>query len=330
MAKLLTEQEVKQVLFTPNDAVKAALEAIEDRRRSGISGVGVGLPGVDDYLLPGRPGEMIGVIGRSRHYKSGFMQWWARTTAHKLAQMHDEEHNVVYVTWEQAIDEMICWDLAYTARMNAIDVIQGKVSDEEMQRLRMVHGPRRIVTPLYLIGHSTREQRHRPRLSMAAVEQCLYSMIDEFKLKPSIVFLDYLQQMEPDEGQDRRMQVFYNVHRCKDMALSMSCPVVVGTQANRESYTDKLGKLPKWGIPPFTSSQESSNFEQTCDKMIGVWYPIRDHPNGGKLETKQVTLDITSNLLILQILKQKIGPSGKWWPLRIEPEINDIHELVML
>jgi replicative DNA helicase len=211
--------------------------------------------------------------------------------------------------------------MAYTARMNAVDVIQGKVSDEEMQRLRLIEGPRRITMPLYLIGHSTQEQRHRPRLSLCAVEQGIHKLLDWYNLRPRVIFLDYLQQIEPDEGQDRRMQVFYNVHRCKDIALSCACPVVVGSQANRESYSEK------WGVPPFTSSQESSNFEHTCDKMLGVWYPVKDNPNGGQLDTKTMTLDITENLLILQVMKQKIGPSGRWWPLHIEPETNSIAQM---
>ena len=43
------------------------------------------------------------------------------------------------------------------------------------------------------------------------------------------------------------------------------------------------------------------------------------------LETKAGTvLEINENLLILQVLKQKIGPSGKWWPVHVDPSINDI------
>ena len=119
------------------------------------------------------------------------------------------------------------------------------------------------------------------------------------------------------------MEVFYSVYACKDMALSLACPVVMGTQANRESY-----KTSDWGVPSLTASLESSNFEQTCDKMLGLWYPIKTHPDSPMLETKAGTvLEINENLLILQVLKQKIGPSGKWWPVHVEPSINDIAQM---
>jgi len=309
-----------KVVFSPNDAVKAALASIESRRNDGYKGVSLGLAGIDDYLLPGRPGEMIGVLGRSREYKSGLMQWWSRRIAQELIAEKNLTDCIIYVSWEQSIEEIVCFDLAYTARMNAIDVVQGKISDEKMDRLRLVEGTRRATMPLYLIGHSIEERRARPRLSMKAVAEAIFELVDTFSLNPRVVFLDYLQQIEPERGKDRRMEVFYSVYACKDLALDLACPVVMGSQANRESY-----RAGDWGIPSFTSSMESSNFEQTCDKMIGTWYPIKTHPDTPMLETKAgETLPVTKNLLILQVMKQKIGPSGKWWPLHIDPDINDI------
>ena len=43
------------VVFSPNEAVKKALASIEARRKEGFKGVVLGLPDIDDYLLPGRP-----------------------------------------------------------------------------------------------------------------------------------------------------------------------------------------------------------------------------------------------------------------------------------
>jgi len=314
-----------KVVFSPNDAVKLALSSIESRRNEGYKGVKLGLSELDDYFLPGRPGEMIGVLGRSREYKSGLMQWWGRSVAKELIAEKNLTECVIYVTWEVAIEEIICFDLAYTARMNAIDVVQGKLSDEEMERLRLVEGPRRATMPLYLIGHSIGEKRARPRLSMKAVSEAIYELMDTFSLSPRVVFLDYLQQIEAEQGRDRRMEIFYSVYACKDLALALGCPVVMGSQANRESY-----RAGDWGIPSFTSSMESSNFEQTCDKMIGTWYPIKTHPDTPTLETKAgEVLRVNENLLLLQIMKQKIGPSGRWWPLYVNPSINDIKPMML-
>jgi replicative DNA helicase len=321
-AKLLTREEVGDISWTPNDAVAAALATIEARRTTVGVGVRLGLPGVDDYLCPCRPGELITVIGMSSNYKSGLMQYWARETANMIVKENVLNECVVYVTWEQAIEEMLAFDLATTARMSATDIMQGKVSDEEMERLRLEHGGRRSMMPLYLIGHSIAEGKRRPRLTLDNVAQALEFIKKEHDIKPRVIFLDYLQQIDPGQGEDRRMQVFYNVYRCKDMSLAMACPVVIGCQAGRSVYKEE-----KWGVPGMADGLESSNIEHTSDKMLGVWMPKTTMKSGQAIEESGVRLDVSDNLLILQVLKQKMGPAGKWFPLYVDPARNEIRSM---
>ncbi len=250
--RMIRREQVEGISYTPAEAVAIALESIETRRTEHGAGVRTGIPTIDAELQPARPGEFIGVIGRTSHYKSGFMQWWARTEAVRLMRQEEDDTCVVYVTWEQAIEEMVCFDLAHTARIPAADVAQGRITDEQMQELRLVHGPHRMAVPLYLVGHSIREQKTRPHLTLSAVGQSLLRFREDFGVRPRAIFLDYLQQMEPEEGQDRQTQVFHNVGRCKDMALAMGCPVIVGSQAKREAYDNK-----RWGVPGITDSQWS-------------------------------------------------------------------------
>jgi len=323
MIHTLAEGEVRGIVFTPNDAVRLALETIEQRRSYIGAGVRIGIRDVDEYLLPGRPGELITVMGMSSNYKSGLMQHWARFTASEIVRENVVNECVVYATWEQAIEEMLAFDLANTARLSATDVVQGKVSDCEMELLRTEVGARRVMTPIYLIGHSVKEQRKRPRLSMTAIEQALDFIKREYRVSPRIVFLDYLQQIDPEEGQDRRMQVFHNVHKCKDLGLSFGCPVVLGVQANRTVYREK------WGIPGMADALETSNIEHSSDKMIGVWMPKTTYDVGKTLETKEHDLEVTERLLILKVIKQKLGPAGKWWPLYVEPERNRIESMAV-
>ena len=321
MTKRLAEVDVKGILFTPNDAVEAALRTIEERRSYVGAGVRIGVHDLDEYFLPARPGELITVMGMTSNYKSGLMQYWARHTAGEIVNERLVDECVVYVTWEQAIEEMVAFDLAFTARLSATDVVQGKVSDAEMERLRAVIGPKRAMTPLYLIGHSLSEERKRPRLSLSAVAQAMQMLKSEYGVRPRAIFLDYLQKIEPEEGEDRRMQVFYAVERCKDMALAMACPVVLGCQANREVYKEANG------MPAVDSGLESSNIEHGSDKIVGVWYPIRKYDAGKAIELGTKRLTVTENLLMLKVLKQKIGPAGRTFPLYVDPTINDIHDM---
>jgi replicative DNA helicase len=323
-AQALTTEEVRDIVFTPNDAVSVALDSIEKRRTTTGVGVRLGIAGMDDYMKPCRPGELITVLGMTSNYKSGFMQYWARHTAQAIVKDHIEDECVVYVTWEQAIEEMLAFDLAATARISAMDIMDGRISDEEMQRLRVEHGARRAMTPLYLIGHSVAEEKRRPRLTLDAVAAGLRLIRDEFNLRPRIVFLDYLQQIGGVVGGDveRRLQVFNNVLRCKDMALACACPVVVGCQANRAVYENG-----KWGVPGVASGLESSNIEHTSDKMFGVWLPKTTLEVGTSLQTTGGTFRVSDNLLIVRMLKQRMGPAGRWFPLYIDPTTNDIHAM---
>ncbi len=320
-AKLISLEEVRDIVFTPNDAVKLALETIEQRRSWVGAGVRLGICDVDDYFLPCRPGELISILGMTSNYKSGLMQYWARYTAKQIVTERIEQECVVYVTWEQAIEEMLAFDMASTAFLSATDVVQGKVSDEEMERLRLIVGPQRATMPLYLIGHSLKEEKKRPRLSLSAVAQALVFIRNEYGVRPRAIFLDYLQQIDPEEGEDRRMQVFYNVYRCKDMSLAMACPVIMGVQAGRDVYREK------WGIPGIASGLECSNIEHTSDKMLGVWMPKTSYEFGQKIETKKCRLTVTDNLLIIKVLKQRMGPAGQWFPLYVDPARNDIQSM---
>jgi len=317
----LTPEEVRDIVFTPNDAVVAAIKTIEDRRTHVGVGVKMGLGVVDDYMLPGRPGELITILGMTSNYKSGLMQFWARYVANDIVESQIENECVIYVTWEQAIEEMLTFDLSATARLSVTDVLRGQISEDEMERLRLIHGPRRAVMPVYLIGHSLAEGHKRPHLTLSAIGQALMYIREEFGVKPRIVFLDYLQLMQSEGGEDRRMQIFRNVQRSKDMALAMACPVVLAVQANRETYNEA------WGVPRITSGLESSAIEHTSDKSLGVWMPKTTHEVGKQLVVKEATLEVTENLLILKLLKQKMGPAGKWWSLYVDPAHNLIAEM---
>jgi replicative DNA helicase len=305
-------------VFTPNDAVAGALKTIAERRTNAGVGVRLGVPDVDQYMIPARPGELITVMGMTSNFKSGLMQFWARHTADVIGEEHIEDECVVYVTWEQAIEEMLTFDLAATARLSATDIMQGRITDAQFDELRLVHGTRRAMAPLYLIGHSLAEGKKRPRLTLDVVGRALMLIREEFGLKPRAIFLDYLQQIDPGEGENRRMQVFHNVDRCKDMSLGMACPVVLGCQASRSLYGET------WGVPRMHDGLETSNIEHTTDKMLGVWMPKTSHEIGKVLSAQGKQIEVTENLLILKLNKQKMGPAGRWWCLYVDPSRNEV------
>jgi len=107
------------------------------------------------------------------------------------------------------------------------------------------------------------------------------------------------------------------------MSYAMRCPVVVGTQAKRETYSAA------WGVPGVADSLESSNLEHTADAVLGVWMPKTGHELGTVISQKGggKSLEVTENLLILKVLKQRMGPAGNWWALFVDASRNFIGEM---
>lgn len=310
---------VREIVYTPAEVSGLVLEAVEERRADPGAGIRLGIRSVDHDLLPLRPGELITITSRPGHYKSGFMERWARMIAQDLLKEDKKQEVVVYVTWEMAVEEIGLYDLAAAISLNAADVAQGRIDDAGLEKLRGA-AMRRASIPLWLVGHSIKRRKKRTRLTLTNVARALMWIEDNMAFHPRIIFLDYLQQMETErrKGQEvaRRLDIFENVHRCKDMALAMGCPVVLGVQAGRQVD----GR--EWKLPQMGDQQESSNVEQTADKMLSLWYPSRSLRKGEEIQT--TGLFVQDNLLILGLVKQRLGPAGMWWPLHVDPARNEI------
>lgn len=313
------------IVYTPPQVGNLVLNTIAERKATPGAGVRLGIPLIDKQMLPLRPGELITITGRPSNYKSGLMSFWARKVARDLQQREtDDKKIVLYITWEMAIEELGLYDLSSSSGLSAAELAQGRCTDIDFENLRIA-AMQRAMSPLWLIGHSIERRKKRPRLTLSNVAKALMWIEDEMGFKPEIIFLDYLQQMEPERFDNkgevtRRMDIFENVHRCKDMALSLGCPVVLGVQAGRD-VDNRIWKLPQMG-----DQMESSNIEHTADKMLSVWYPCRTEKKGVLLPEDNSLL-VDENLLIVGLMKQRLGPAGGWWGLYVDPMRNEIAEL---
>jgi len=311
-------RQTSQIVFTPAECASLAIQALEELKSNKGRGIKSGIGSLDDVMLPMVGGELITVIGYTSHYKSGFMGWLLKSA---IRQIEDDEA-VVRVTWEDSVeDETIKW-IASDASVSITSMVRGELDDWEVV---MNSYKKRIATPLYIVGHSTRRSeeqiRARPRMTMSDVESAIEfisnGVIDK-QLKIRMIVLDYLQRIRPDEkdGFTKREQMLEAVNKAKDLALSFGCPVVLGVQASRE-VLNRDYKLPR-----LDDGQETSNIEQSSDKVISLWYPIKTEPEGTKIEINN--LSVTQNLLICGLLKQKLGVAPVVLPLYVDPARNMI------
>lgn len=304
-------------VHTPAEASRLALRAIEER----MSGaVGVHLPlgdGIESYIPPIRPGELVVIMAKTSNYKTGFMQWWSRKIAQSFPE-DDASSAVFYVTWEQAVEEIIIFDLAYQAGIPVSNLLNGTITESERKALAKALSHRSAV-PIYIIGHSLGGGADRPNMTLNDVTRLIDATSKEHNIRPVAVFLDYLQQIEPERGKDRRMEVFHNVARAKDMALSLSCPVIMGSQVGRTVYERA------WGMPRVHEGLESSNIEHTADRVFGLVYPITSLPVNTKVAiTASKEITVRRGALYMQVLKQRMGRCGALYELEVDPSRNEI------
>ena len=316
---------VDSIVYDPQLASMRAVQMVDMLRKDAGGGVRSGIPDLDSVLLPFRPGELVTVLGYASNYKSGLMNWLSKQ-AIKTIDPDDKESVVVRVTWEQSVEEDTLSWLAGDANLSITRLARGLVDESEWKKLS-VSSMRRAVVPMWIIGHSQQDnaerRRARPRMTMTDVANALEFICNDatdHKQKIRMVVLDYLQRILPDkqDGNNKREQMIEAVNRAKDCAVSFGCPVLLGVQAGRH-ILDRDDKT-----PTIQDGQETSNIEQSSDKMFGVWYPMKTEEPGQMISGYPVT----KNLLIVRLLKQKLGEAPVTFALHVDPEKNQISNFV--
>lgn len=209
------------------------------------AGIGTGLHEVDRILGGLCPGRFIIVAGRPAMGKTALKSCWARAVV--------------------------------TAGKRALDCSLEMSSDENMLRIvSMVSG-----VPLRRIVDGTCTELEWRALTMAAKEISEYPLhMDDssplrlsnlhskiVKVKPDVVFVDYLQLMSAGNSYSREQEVGELSRGLKQLAKRHRIPIVALSQLSRglEKRPDKT--------PMLSDLRESGSIEQDADQVIFVHRP---------------------------------------------------------
>ena len=265
--------DLLRIVYTPNDIARLTVRTVEERMENKGQGLTTGIATLDKILMPFFPGELIGVMARTSNYKTGFMQFLARQFAAQIDANESKNEMVVYVTWEVSIEELGFYDLAHMADVDASQVWQGNITPNGLEQIKTA-AMHRAAQPIWTIGHSLARRRELRKLTLDKVRDALLEVeIHQDGFHPRAIFLDYLQEIDPIEGQDRRERMINNVEMAKQLARDLGCPVFIGVQAGRR-VDERAFRLPQIGDGEECLTGETLLMDATTGMIHSVeeWY----------------------------------------------------------
>lgn len=314
------------LVFTPIEASTAGENYVAFRQQNEGGGMPLYIKNLeynvekDDGFMPVMPGELISVIARPGHWKTGFKLRWARERAKDLQRQAAEGNEtaaksvVVYITLEQKVEELRLFQVAAENKISMSEVASGRIKDWTT----VTHGLRRLYgSPLWFIGRSM--DRRKQKIQMT--DQNVYTALEEIEKWQDdnqtqiidSVYIDYLQKFRPTGD----FVEYYGglMNTLAGWAGDFMTRVVVGVQAKRE--VDRRDVQ----IPLMDDGQWSSTIEQFSDGVISLVRPCL-YP---KKEFNGVAINGSQQLLI-SCLKRKLGPANFSGWSYIDPKYNILNE----
>ena len=267
-----------------------------------------------DRVYPMMAGEVMSIIARPGHMKTGLMMYWARERAKRIKSI--ENRVAVYATWEQSIEELHSFHVAAEQQLSITKMARGELTEEDFQKA-MTASASRIDEPLFFIGHSVMRRSGRTQLTVKVLGDALESIqADGFTVDS--VYVDYLQRIAPENPSDPQVKSYTQImDDLKNLALGFGVPMTVGVQASRE--VEEL-KLP---IPEMHHAQWTSNIEQSSDRVLSLVRPIRHKKQGEVFGSKVVE---GQSQLLVTVLKQKLAEANFSEWISFNPAYNKLNE----
>lgn len=314
------------ILYPASEATALTLDLIKHVQGGNLRGVPFGTARVDRDVIPAMPGDLNMVCARPGNGKTLFVQHIISKALQGLINDNEPNGAIVYMTWETSVEQATAAWLAQLCGVSATRLLMGQLSVAEQNDL-MGAAIQVGAYPLYIIGHSIQRakdgKRRRPNITTENAASTLDYLMNERGIEPRMIVMDYLQRIPYSKGtSDRSEHMTRSIDWSKDTAFQAGCPVYLCTQARREvdSY-----RVP---IPAMGDSQWSSNAEQSADKFWSLWMPKNTH-NGKQIELDGLKgqFNVTDNLLIAALMKQKFGKFPLMFPMHVVPDVLQLSDM---
>ena len=309
------------IIFDPNEgrelAVAAALQNVEDYKRTDKKGIRLGIKCVDtpkiaksgrlEYFLPLGPSELMSVIGRPSHGKTQLMMHMALTHTADLEQADIVNRATIVASWEQSVEDMVTYSLARQTGIPIDKITIGNLDDHEIELVKG-YPTVRAGEQLFVLGFSRLIQARRPAMTMDVIYQAVDLIQNWNGVKNAfiidLVVLDYLQRIPYDaRAESKTVGISRNVDLVKDLSLQYACSVVLGSQA-KKAVEDRNDKQPEGG-----DSEYTDNLFQSSDRVVSVMSPHLYYDPGDEVNGVLLARETLHQTMHVRVCKQKRGAS---------------------
>lgn len=282
-------------------------------------GIRFGIPAMDDYVLPIRVPDLVGIVARPSHGKTSLMAFLAEKQA--LAIDNDRDI-VIFATWEQAKEELEVFFHVRNTEISFEDIAHGVADIEALEG----SAAEREKLPLWLIGHSLDYNAADSNIVAATtynIFEAISRLRNEHGKNPVLLIMDYLQMIPVLGTRGKKEAVPQLPNLLRQLSLRAKVPIIVGVQARRD-VDRRSNKLPN-----MDDAEWSSSVDQAFDKLFGLWMPYRTEPPGSTVEIGTAEHNVVRELILIKLLKQRGGPAGRVWAMHYRPELMQLFELEM-
>jgi len=272
---------------------------------------------LNKYLTPPLPGDYITIMARPGHKKTTFMVSLAKRYARQIIKEGAGTDVVIYATWDEAVENIEAYLHAGLGDFNASDVAWGRVSPDQA----ITASVKRVgqIYPLWVWGVSIMDNaRSKPPFTADWLFDTVQALRHEFRLTVRALFLDYLQIIPVPNEDSRTQQVTAASKAAKSLAKEIGCPVFAGVQAGRTADT-RSDQIPAW-----SDAQHASAIEQDSTKQLALASPVKFSKAGEIIEIGNYSYEVTDDLTIVRILKQRGDRGAGTFGIDINPATLEI------
>lgn len=305
--------------LSASEAHSESLEDIEYRRTHKHEAVTFGVPEIDEVFYPAMKGELVCLIARPGHAKTGVMVAMYRRRS-QVIQENGLKKFTVYVTAEDSIPQLNNFIIAANTNISTTKMVRGDITDDEFEKIKRTVALALAPDPYsFFIGYSEKNRTDQPKLTPEAIINAVLEIERETGLKPDSVYVDYLQLLASSRWRDSKtVTVDQNLKELKEGTHVTGCPWFLGIQARRE--VDNYDPP----IPTESDGQWTSGIEQYSQRLISLVRPRKVKREGdwfGEYRVRGI------EQLYVALWKQKLGEPNRCFMVSYNPMYNILDSL---